>query len=178
MTEYGNMLEEISPDGNITLDSEEPREWGKRFHLSIDQAPVDIPEIFPQSEIIRQVDTGVDENFSNCSIILVEGQIEDGDYEGQKYFISGYTSAGEYSDEDYEGNFSGNFFLLADASEENVTAAREEAEKHFIMLAQSEVRKKAQDIIDMSRSLDKKTIAQLLDSNEFLAMQRLFARAA
>ncbi len=178
MTDYKNMIEEISPDGNAELDSEVQHEWGKRFNLSIDQAPVDIPEIFPRSEILNQVDTGVDENFSNCSIIMVEGEIEEGDYEGQKYFIVGYTSAGEYSDEDFEGNFSGDFFLLADSSEEKIAAARKDVEKHFAMLAQSEIRKKAKDIVDMSRSMDNEMIGRLLESDEFLAIQRIFARAA
>lgn len=173
MTDYTKMLEEISPDGNIEISGNEGQAWGERFDLSIDQAPVDVGDIFPEAETMSHMDTGVDENFSNCTILLARGEHED-----LTYFVVGWASAGEYSDEDFEGSFGGQMFVVKSDSEENIEAAEKCAQKQYNILAQSEVRKRAQDIVTMCKQMEGEAVGVLLESDEFLQMQRLFARAA
>lgn len=109
------IIEELLGENELSIDNEIQHSWGKEFSFSISNVNVDLSEVFGENERFESIAHGVDENFNDTQIFLVElgGEEEIENYNGETVenvpalIFSGWHNAGEYTDEDYEGYMSG-----------------------------------------------------------------------
>jgi hypothetical protein len=109
------LIEDLIGDNDLSIDNEIQHSWGKEFSFSISNVNVDLNEVFGESKRFESIAHGVDENFNDTQIFLVElgGEEEIENHNGETIenvpalIFTGWHSAGEYTDEDYEGYMSG-----------------------------------------------------------------------
>lgn len=153
----------FTDESELDIESVEQKSWGRLVHVYVSSIETNPEESFQNIIQSEYQNAGVDDNFSDQNVLYAEIQDENEDDENEdededvskiKLIAYGWHSSGQYSDNDYEGSFSGYICIPDERSFDKAKAYAFEVYQSYVVEAAMGKIKESVDLLSSVNSLN------------------------